>query len=112
MRLCNRGERLSRAESGPIDSRPGETKFDPKLPLLSGDDALTHRTVMPIEPRWVYRARIESPGFGCSNFVMPPEMTTSPAFNAMARVARWLASQASAFRGFPITSAAVWVPTI
>ena len=39
---------------------------------------------------------------------MDPEMTRSPGFSARPRVSRWLASQARAFSGLPITSAAVW----
>src|SRR5437764_13134398 len=64
-------------------------------------------TLMPTEPRCVNLARIESPALGRSNFEMPPDMTISPGLSAWPRTARWLASHANAFRGFPITFAAV-----
>src|SRR3990172_1255111 len=118
------GER--RRQESQRDDCPEESDFHGSLTLPSpltfilspagrgwGEGRGNHSTtLMATDPRRVNRARIVSPALGRRILEMDPEITTSPGFSARPRVSRWLASQARAFSGLPITSAAVWVPTI
>src|SRR5262249_4518034 len=64
------------------------------------------------EPSRVKDARTESPALGRRTLQMDPLMTTSPAESPRPIRPRLFASQASEFRGWPRTSAAVFVATI